>query len=125
MAPVESIAQIPAQNLAVGVLRKLGDKLYPLWLLEAPKMLPAERDQCIRIDVGISFAQHDRRRDVFSSFRVGEAEDDRFADRWVARENVLDLARVNIGAPADDHVVSPIENVQMTPRIEAADIARL
>src|SRR5580700_6765806 len=43
MAPVEPIAQIPAQNLAVGVLRKLGDKLYPLRLLEAPEMIPAER----------------------------------------------------------------------------------
>jgi hypothetical protein len=70
---IEPIAQIPAQNFSVSVLRKLGDKFYPLWLLEAPKMLPAERDQCIRIDVGISFAQHDCRRDVFSPFRVGEA----------------------------------------------------
>jgi hypothetical protein len=88
-------------------------------------MLRAERDQCIRIDVGTSVAQHDCRRDVFSPLRIGDAEDDRFAERWVARENVLDLARLNIGAPADDHVVPAIKNVQMAPRIKAADIARL
>ena len=72
MAPVESIAQIPAQNLAVGVLRKLGDKLYPLRLLEAPEMIPAERDQRIRIDAGTFFAQHNYGRDAFSPFRIGD-----------------------------------------------------
>ena len=87
-------------------------------------MIPAERDQCVLIDAGTSFAQHDYRRDAFSPFRIGDAEDDRFTNRRVTREDVLDLARVNIGAPADDHVVPAIKNVQMAACIEAADIAR-
>ena len=66
--------------------------------LKLAKMIAAERDQCIRIDAGAFFAQHDCRRDAFSPFRIGDAEDDRFADRRVAREDVLDLARVDVGA---------------------------
>jgi hypothetical protein len=62
-------------------------------------MIAAERDQGVLIDAGTLFAQHDCRRDAFSPFRIGNAEDDRFTNRRVARENVLDLARVNIWSP--------------------------
>jgi hypothetical protein len=62
-------------------------------------MIAAERDQGVLIDAGALFAQHDYRRDAFSPFRIGNAEDDRFTNRRVARENVLDLARVNIWSP--------------------------
>src|SRR5687768_14939468 len=51
------------------------------------------------------------------------AHDRAFADRRMAQQHFLYLARINVGAAGDDHVLRAVPDGEEAFRVQAADIA--
>ena len=61
--------------------------------------------------------------DPLAPLLVGEAEDRHLGDALDGGQDVLDLGRVHVDAPADDEVVAPAGQVEEAVRVEPAEVA--
>ena len=60
--------------------------------------------------------------DHLTPLRVGQAEDRHLGDGRVIEEDILDLARVDVLAAADDHVLDPALDAQVAPAVEGRQV---
>ena len=66
--------------------------------------------------------RHHDRGDVLAEHLVRHADDGRFEDRRVLVQHLLDLARVDVVAAADDHLLLAIDEEQVAVLVEVAEI---
>ena len=62
--------------------------------------------------------------DLLAHVGVGRADDGDVVDGGVHDEHVLDLARVDVHAAADDHVRGPVGEVEVAVVVDPADVAQ-
>src|SRR5437868_1457137 len=65
----------------------------------------------------------DERRDHFAPFRIRQAHNGDVADARMAKQQLLELARVDVLAAADDHVLQPALDRAVAAAIHRAEIA--
>ena len=61
--------------------------------------------------------------DAVAPFFIGQAHDRCLDDALVREQHVLDLARIDVVAAADEHVVLAVENVDEAVLVHASDVA--
>src|SRR5689334_20110310 len=102
---LEKLAQLRLQHLAVVVLRqRLDEPIFP-GALEAGDVLQA---QPVELFPGDGFARDDESDDLLSPFRVRPADHRAFGDGRMAEQHFLDLARIDVRAAGDDHVLRAV-----------------
>src|ERR1041384_1002496 len=97
-------AQLALEDLAGRVARQLGDERDPPRPLEVGQAGAAELDD-LGLGDGVAVAHDDECVQRLAPLRVGHADHRGVDDRGVAVEEVLDLARVDVDAAGDHHVV--------------------
>jgi hypothetical protein len=71
----------------------------------------------------VARAGDDQRLRRLAPLRVGDADHRHLEDAGMTADDLLDLARVDVGAPADDHVLLAIGDEQIAILVEVADVA--
>src|SRR6476469_6712903 len=71
----------------------------------------------------LAVVDDDRRADLLAPLVVGDADDRRFADLRVLVEHLLDLARVDVVAAADDQVLLAVDDVEVALLVDAGHVA--
>ena len=119
------IAELALQELAGGLARELVgevDRLRPLELGEpAGQVLHDRRRQLVAGLVAGSRLDHGL--DLLAHVVVGDAEHGDVADARVGEDLALDLGRVDVHAPGDDHVALAVAEEQEAVLVEVADVA--
>ena len=72
---------------------------------------------------GAARPQHDDRVHLLAPHRVRDADDGDLRDGGVGRDRVLDLDGVHVLAAGDDHVVQPVDEVDVAVGVDVADVA--
>ena len=81
-----------------------------------------EVDQFVRIRLG-TFARHDHGGDGLAPFVVGHADHGDHRDIGMLRQHILDLARKDVEAARDDHVLLAVEDEHVAALVLARDVA--
>ena len=76
----------------------------------------AVHDQLVRRDAGAGPDRHDRVHRLAPAV-VGDPEHGRFHDLLVLGQGVLDLDRVHVLGAGDDHVLEPVDHVEVAVRV--------
>src|SRR4051794_38446577 len=120
LGPV-GLAQQSLEDLARILAGQLVRELHHAWDLVA-RQLPAdvvahrlggEPDGGVGVDVGADRLAH---------VLVGDAEDGAVAHALQAEEAGLDLGRVDVDAPGDDHVVATVVEVEVAVGVQVPDV---
>src|SRR6185437_9832593 len=69
--------------------------------------------------------EHDPGADLLAEARIGHAEDLRRLDLGMAEEEILDLARIDVLAAADQHVLDPPDDVAIALGVDGGKIAAM
>ena len=69
--------------------------------------------------------QHDDRLHLLAVRLVRHADDRDLGDGLVGHQHFFQLARVDIESAADDHVLQPVDDVEVALLVQAADVARV
>src|SRR3954454_9448286 len=69
--------------------------------------------------------EDDRRRDLLAHLLVRHADDRGLRDRGVLVEDLLDLARVDVVAAADDHVLLAVDDEEVAVLVDLGHVARV
>src|SRR5436305_6356661 len=112
------LAQFGLQYLAVIVLRECVDEHVILGPLEARDFTEAQLIELARLHVADHIGDDD-----LTPFGMGPADDRSLAHTSVLEQHFLDLARVDVRAARDDHVLGAILQREVAVRVEHADIA--
>src|SRR5580692_9576222 len=120
--PVLEFAQFGLQHLAVIVFRQRLDIAVPPGPLEPGDVVEAEPVER-GILHGRTRARDDKGDDLLAPFRMRPADHRRLDDIGMAQQNLLDLARIDVAAAADDHVLRPVAQRDEPVRVHAAEIA--
>ncbi len=72
---------------------------------------------------GLARGQHDPGAELLPHQRVGDAHHLHVGDLGMAVEEFLDLARIDVLAAADDHVLDPPDDVAVALLVDGADVA--
>src|SRR6201999_1144982 len=67
--------------------------------------------------------ESDRGADLFAKGVVRDADDGGLGHVRVLVEHLFDLARVDVVAAADDHVLGPVDDVEVAVLVDAPDVA--
>ena len=67
--------------------------------------------------------RNDHRADLLAHHLVGNADDRDLADAWRPREHVLDFQRVDVLAPAVDHVLLTVDDVEQAVLVDVREVA--
>src|SRR5690606_14772981 len=122
-APVaEAVAQGLAIELADRRLGYLVDEDYLARLLVGSDLLGDPGDQGLRV-LRRAGTQRHHRDDGLDPFVVGQSDHRALAHRLVGEQGVLDFARVDVVAAADDHVRAAVLQVEEAFSVELADVA--
>src|SRR4051794_4581440 len=122
-ASVPALGELPLEDLAGRVARQLVDEH------DVARDLVARE---VRLDVVSELVlrrrparlDDDERAQPLAELLVLDADDGHVADRRVAGEQVLDLAREHVLAARDDHLVVATSDEQAAVLVEVADVAR-
>ena len=71
----------------------------------------------------LALVEDDRGADLLAPLVVGDADHRRFADLRVLVEHLLDLARVDVVAAADDQVLLAVDDVEVAVLVDAGHVA--
>src|SRR5689334_3375653 len=112
------IAQLSLQDLARGVPRQLVDHVVLLGALVAGDVVETAPVEC-----GWIRASDDVGDDALAPVVVRHADDGNFRDRLIAEKDVLHLARVDVVAAGDDHVLRAVHQREVAVLVEAAEVA--
>src|SRR6185369_14911281 len=118
----EAVAQLALEHLADRAARQLVDDREvrdPLGLAE-PLVGPGA--QGLGVDRGAFVHDDPRRRRLAPAFG-GNAGDRGFDDGGMLAQHRFEVARVEVEAAADDHVLAPIDEREKPVVVEAADVA--
>src|SRR5215469_14401755 len=119
---VQYPAQLGLQHLAVIVLGQRLREAIIAGALEAGDVVEAQpverlaRDFCTR-------PRYDKGDDFLAPFGVWTPDDRSLGNVGVAQQDLLDLARIDVAAAADDHVLGAVTQGQKPVFVEAAEIA--
>src|ERR671933_2051153 len=116
------LAQFPAEDLPCRRLGNLVDDLDRAGVLVGRHPLLAERDELL-LAGRLALLERDERLDGLAAVLVRDADDRRLADRRVAVEDVLDLARPDLIARGVDLVLLAVDEVEPAVRVHEADVA--
>src|SRR5574337_798813 len=116
-----AVAELALQHFAVGVLRQGRQELHRLRLLVRGHMALAVLDD-LRLREPHPLARDHERLHRLPPLLVGDADDRHLEDGRMAAEDLLDLARVDVGAPADDHILLPIGDEEVAALVQVADV---
>ena len=72
---------------------------------------------------GTTFANNDEGDNLFPPVGMRPPDDGNFIDLWMGEQGLLDLARIDICAAGDDHVLGSVFEGQKARFIETAHIA--
>src|SRR5205823_12637798 len=115
-------AQLGLEHLAVIVFGESIDKAVFARSLEAGDVLEAEPVERRFGDFGAG-PGHDKGDDLLAPIRV-RASNDRGLDQiGVAQQHLLDLARIDVAAAGNDHVLRAVAQGQKAVLVDAAEIA--
>src|SRR5579871_1069870 len=118
LAPRVAFAQFRFQNFPVIVLRQRVDEDIILRPLEARDAIEAKR-----VELFCACFAHDIGDDDLAPFGVRPADHRNFANLFVGEQHLLDLARINVGAAGNDHVLGAVLEREIALGVEDADIA--
>src|SRR6266568_1237544 len=116
------LPQLGLQHLAVIVFRQRVDKAVFARALEAGNVVeaePVERSPLYR-NARLS---HDEGDNLLAPVRVRPADDCGFDEVGMAQQHFLDLARIDVAAAGDDHVLRAVAQREEAVFIHAAEIA--
>src|ERR1700751_3217041 len=114
--------QLGLEHLAVIVLGQRVDKTVMPWALEARDGVEAQPVEFFRRDSRCG-TDHDEGDNFLAPFGVRAADDRDLDEVGMTQQDFLDLARIDIAAAADDHVVGTVAQVQKPFLVKAAQIA--
>jgi hypothetical protein len=63
-----------------------------------------------------------KRGHPLTPFGIGETDYRDFVDAWYGRDDVLDLAGVDVVATGDDHVALPVDQVEIPVLIQPPEV---
>src|SRR5258708_12303938 len=123
MGPI-TFTQNSFEYFAGATLRQLGvQELNPAWNLVIGERAPAVSHQIIRAE-DLSRLQHDTGHHKLTPLGVRYSEDRGFANRGMLVKNRLDLAGVDVLAARDNHVLQPVQDLQIPIRILPPQLSR-
>src|ERR1700751_1923348 len=103
--------QLGLEHLAVIVLRQRVDKTAMPWALEAPDGVESQWVEFFGRDPRCG-TDHDEGDDLLAPFGL-RAPDERDLDEvGMTQQHFLDLARIDVAAAADDHVLGAVTQCQ-------------
>src|SRR5215831_12643842 len=112
-----------ALELAQGGAGQGGHQVDALGALVARQGGARVRDECGLVE-GMARAEGDPRGDLFAPVRVRHARDRRLRYGRVLLQDRFDLARVDVEAPGDDHLLDAAADHQVARGgVEPADVA--
>src|SRR6266851_2190513 len=117
----ETIAEDELLDLAGGRHRELLHELPVAGGLVWRQLLSAEAEQLLR-GWSLPGNRPNEGRHLLAPLRVGYPEHRRVGDRWVSVEQLLDLARVDVLAAADDHVLEAPLNAAVASCVHRAEV---
>jgi hypothetical protein len=115
--------QTPANNLAHLIARKVGDETHVLRRLVSGKLFLAEIDDVIATDC-LAVAQNDKSGDRLTPVFVRHADDRAGSNRFVRRDDVLELFWIDILAALNDHVVLAADQIAEPLFVDTSNVAR-
>src|SRR3954451_16481751 len=119
----EAVAQLALQDLADRAARQLVDDFQESDSLRLAEPIVGPGANGFGVD-GRAFASHDPRRRRLAPALGGNAGNRRFGNVGMLAQHRLEIARVEVEAAADDHVLAPIDEGQEAVIVEATDVAR-
>ena len=72
----------------------------------------------------LAVLEHDRRADLLAQLGVRDAEDGRLAYGRMLVEHLLDLARIDVVAAADDQVLLAVDDEEVAVLVDPCHVAR-
>ena len=121
-----AVAQLLLQHLAGGVARQLRNDARTPWGACGARSPRGSAGRAPTASTGASPAgDHEGDRRARPTRASGRPTTAASRHGWVEHEHVLDLARVDVVAAADDHVLRPVDERQPAVRVEAAQVARV
>ena len=117
------VAQLGLQHLAVVVLRQCLDEQVALGTLEAGDVLQAVVRRASRCVEALPRLRHDEGDDDLAPLGIGRADHRHLGHAGRRQQHLLDLARVDVGAAADQQVLAAVLQGQEAILVQAADVA--
>src|SRR2546421_8419665 len=116
------LAHLELLDLAGHRHGELVDELDVAGDLEVGDLAPAELPELLRCGGGV-LPEPDPGHDLFAVLGVGNANDLYVAHVGVRVEELLDLARVDVLASANDHVLDPADDVDVAVLVHGGQVA--
>src|SRR4051812_47432316 len=110
------------EDLARRGLRQLVQEPDPARILVGGDAVLDERADLLGARL-LPWLQHDGRRDLLAHRLVGHADHRRLGDRRVLVQDLLDLARIDVVAAADDHVLLAVDDEEVAILVELRHVA--
>src|SRR5690606_18062061 len=117
-----AFADLAPEDLPVGALGELFDPLDRARALVGAQALAAPAEEGLVVERAIG-PGHDQRMHLLAPFVAGDADDDGLLNVRMGMQGLLDLARIDVAAPGDDHFLLAVGDVEEAVRIELADVA--
>src|SRR3954447_10046380 len=113
---------LPLEDLAGRPLGQLVDEPDPARVLVAGDLLPDVLAQLLLGDL-LALLQRDRRADLLAQLGMRHPDHGRLAHRGVLVEDLLDLARIDVVATADDHVLLAVDDEEVAVLVDLCHVA--
>src|SRR5260221_14524675 len=116
----DGIADLATENLVGAALRQFRPYFNSFGLFVIGQLLFDVRQDRFRIG---PLPRANDGMNTIAPLLVGQPDHRSFDDPLIAQQDVFDLARVDVVPSRDQHVVLPVENVEVAVLVHAADIA--
>src|SRR3954447_17209715 len=113
---------LPLEDLAGRSLGQLVDEPDLARVLVAGDLLLDVRAQLVLGDV-LAVLERDRGADLLAELLVRDADHRRLGHRGMLVEDLLDLARIDVVAAADDHVLLAIDDEEVAVLVDLGHVA--
>src|SRR5690606_13686946 len=114
--------KLPVEDLAGTGQRERSDEFGTAGGLVPGDVLLADLPQFFRRGL-LAGTQHDHGVNAFAEVVVGYADDRAGLDGRVLCDDLLDLDAVDVLSPADDHVLDPVDDVDVAVIVHVAAVA--
>ena len=98
------------------------DELDLAWNLEAGHRRSAVGDDVVSGDV-VAFSGDDQGEWGLSPLLRGDSDDGGFEDGWMVIEDVFDLDRGDVLSAGDDHVLGPVDDVDVAVLVDGGHVS--
>src|SRR4051794_14197665 len=115
---------VALEDLARGALGQLVEEPHAARVLVRRDALLDEIAHVVLARV-LAVLEHDRGADLLPHLLVGHSDHGGLGDGGVLVEDLLDLARVDVVAPADDHVLLAVDDEEVAVLVDLGHISRV